>query len=619
MRTLLVLSLNFFTLTAMAATLDPRLMSQLVEKDAEFVPQVNVEILLKGSAGAKNAEAARLLQEIKDAGGLGYALQVMNLIVAQLPAQKNLILALQQDPAIAEITLALGGSEELEISTAALLLKPSYVYPNISNWWQHGYTGKKGVVGLLDSGVALEHPGLRKKMITVRKEPDSTYYNYVNGVRTPHGTGVACIIGGNLESRPGIAFGVKDYLVAMAGDVMSEGDDFHAQQLTYESLDWMLLRNASLPSVINYSFGHGNAAAVGTQEWSSMAKVVDHIVQDYNILWVKSAGNNGWIAPQQPSHDEYYVSTLTIPAENYNALTVANINAVIETGSGEYKTPDRSLHSARYSSSRGPTKIGRKKPDLAAPGHDTRTCAPDENRYAVAENPYFSPYSSSEAYDPSSETRLMGGTSAAAPHVTGAVLLAQEAGIREAMAIKALLINSADAWTDNNQPTPDDPKYPCVSDEPLCGHKQVLGSHWDRTYGWGYINMQTAFDERNNIVLSTLSKGNRTRIFHTVMAVGDKVTLVHERRVGYHHNDAEWELTPIYLEIYHAKTGKLLDADHSTIDSVHQVAYVPEHTFALTESKPIPVIIKVKLPDRVMIDGAAKEPFALVASGKVSL
>lgn len=564
--------------------------------EAQLLP---IEILLKN-------KAPHLIPLIEKAGGEAYALDFMPIIVANVPAQEDFFAQLRQDPAVAQIANSIGGREELEISTQAILLQPSSTYPQINNWWQNGYTGSTGVLGVLDSGVAVEHAGFQGKNLNVRKEEGSTYNDYVNGVRTPHGTGVACIMGGTPSTGKGVAFGAKDYLIAMAGDVTSEGDDFHAKLLTLESLDWMLTRSGRWPTVINYSFGHGSAGESESMDWSMTAKVLDYVVNAYDILWVKSAGNSGWIAPHQPGDGEYYLSTLTVPAENYNALTVANINTVIKTDEGKYKTPDRSMHSIRYTSSRGPTRIGRKKPDLAAPGHDTRTCAPDEDVYDVEENPYFGPYSSSEAYDATTQTRLMGGTSAASPHVAGAVLLLQEAGITDPMAVKALLINSADAWTDNKQPSPDDPHHLCDTDEPLCGHKQVAGSHWDRTYGWGYLNMQQAFEQRNHIKMGTLSTQQRHYFYNTVLDKDEKVTLVHERRVGYHPDNQEWQLTPLYLQIFSAQTGVILDADHSRMDTVHQVA---------NPSRKQEVVIWVSLPSDVhTIDGVQEEAFALVSA-----
>ena len=71
---------------------------------------------------------------------------------------------------------------------------------------------------------------------------------------------------------------------------------------------------------------------------------------DYSTSWAKSAGNNG-----------FGTNTMTVPANNYNGLTVANMNDMNSTSRSDDVITD--------SSSRGPTVLNRKKPDLSAPGN----------------------------------------------------------------------------------------------------------------------------------------------------------------------------------------------------------------------------------------------------------
>ena len=206
---------------------------------------------------------------------------------------------LKNHPAAMQISSFRGGQEELEISEKAILLRPSSAfYPNINNWWNNGYTGQRSIIGLLDSGIASEHPSLSQKQIITRKEAGSGYDDFKNGVRTPHGTGVACIYAGagnsTFPNDTGIVQGAPTIVTALAG----EGDgNMEDMAQTLSSLDWMLNRAEIKPDVINYSFGNGVTNCPDCTDWSGLAKIVDYVVNHNHVLWVKSAGNGGYIEP----------------------------------------------------------------------------------------------------------------------------------------------------------------------------------------------------------------------------------------------------------------------------------------------------------------------------------
>jgi serine protease AprX len=71
----------------------------------------------------------------------------------------------------------------------------------------------------------------------------------------------------------------------------------------------------------------------------------------------------------------------------------------------------------------------------------------------------------------------MTGTSMAAPHIAGSAALLRQAGVRDPLAIKALLLNTTD-WL-----------------------------NWGNDQGWGYANLTRAFAQRNNVLISTLFAG----------------------------------------------------------------------------------------------------------------
>lgn len=542
------------------------------------------------------SQVTSFIKDIKNIPGIkAQPLQFMPAIVASISKNKTLVNQIAHHHAATQISLNKTGSEELEASAQSILLTPSDTYPTVNNWWQHGYTGQNGVIGLIDSGVAAEHPGLSNKTIIMHQETGSNYSQYQNGVRSAHGTGAACIyagIGSGFFGREsGIAYGASTILSGLAGEDRSDDEDTALLQ-TMTTLDWMLTRAKIRPTIINYSFGNGIVSCAACTDWSGLAKIVDYVVNHEKIMWVKSAGNVGLAMPMSKP-------TLTSPADNYNGLTVANMNPTVMQFGIALQTPDRNQHTIRYTSSRGPTLNGRRKPDIAAPGNDTRTCAPD---------PILYPLHYTSAMDYHDGYRLMGGTSAAAPHVGGAILLLQDAGIKDPMAEKALLLNSADAWTDSDKAGPDDPNHAYTG-----GHYPVQGSEWNATYGWGYINMQQAFDQRFNIIEDQLTLNEPTKIYEAFLPVGGKVTLVHERRVGYLADNSEWKLSHLSLSIYDANTHQLIAQDNSPIDTVHQVSNCDRKSGeknCSANTKPTHVIIHVKLLSPAL-DGSVNEPFAV--------
>lgn len=510
-------------------------------------------------------------------------------LAIQSPKDANGLNQIAEIQGVAHITRYQPARAELDISAQILKLSPSYAYPDVSNWWANGYTGKKGIIGLIDTGIDFLHPALAKKNIIIRQEEGSGFSEYYNGVKEPHGTGVACIYASNDSKYKGIAFDAPTILSGLSGD---ENAQTASIMQTMSSLDWMLNRAPKKPTLINYSMGNGRMACTDCPEWSGLAKVMDYVINSKKILWVKSAGNLGYI---EPSTTPLFASTLTVPGDNYNGLTIANMDTTVNAEQGvSLKVVQREQHQIRYTSSRGPTPWGRKKPDLTAPGHDTRTCAPDPALYHFDYSP---------SMDYHNGYRLMGGTSSAAPHVGGAALLLQDAGINDPMAIKALLINSADSWTDEGTEK--------------TNHHEIMGSLWNRTYGWGYINMEKAFTQRNNIHRAALSLAHPSWEYKTTLQVGDKITLVHERRVGYTKEGREWALSPVSLEIIDLHTNQVIDSDDSPIDTVHQISNCKRHGYqrdCSADTHALEVLVRVKLLGSA-IDGSPEEPFVLVTNG----
>lgn len=588
--TLIILTLS--TTAFSKALIDTDVLAQVNRHTLSTEKSTSMSIIIFLKSSSQMTPFLQDLNQIPDV--VAQELHFMPAVLAVIPKNQFVMDQISNHGAVAQISLNKAGSEEMEVSAQSILLTPSGIYPEVNNWWQNGYTGHNGVVGLIDSGIAVEHPGLSNTTIIVRQEPGSEYSNYNQGVRSAHATGVACIYAGIgstvFPHESGIAYDVPILLTGLAGETGSETEKL---LLTASTLDWMLTRASKKPTIINYSYGNGLVSCATCTDWSGLAKIVDHVVNREKIMWVKSAGNQGIAEPGNKS-------TMTSPADNYNAITVANMNpTIIENGIAQ-QSPNRNRHAIRYTSSRGPTLNGRRKPDISAPGNDTRTCAPDPQKYKL----YYTP--SMDFHD---GYRLMGGTSSAAPHVGAAIVLLQDAGIKNPMAEKALLLNSADAWTDSSKPGPDDPIHPYTG-----GHYAVMGSEWNPTYGWGYLNMQKAFDQRFNIIEDQLTPNDSIKEYKITLPVGGKVTLVHERRVGYNPDGTEWKLSHLSLEIYDAETQQLIAQDSSPMDTVHQVANCERKLGdkrCSNKTKEIHAVIHVKMLSS-SLDGSENEPFVVV-------
>ncbi len=471
--------------------------------------------------GESQRKAESLVEEL--GGKVTERVGVVNALAAVVPS--GVLDKLLSTQIIREILYNQPGKPELDNHAASL---------GVSAFWSAGMDGGVWDVGVLDSGVDETHPAIS----------EHTFYEN-HAVNGSHGTGVACMYGSTNATHKGLAFGLNAIIVDDAGDTGT----------SMAGADWMVRTAGDDPEVINYSWGNGGA---GASDWSGMAKFVDALVYDYNTPWAKSAGNSG-----------FGTTTLTIPGDNYNGMTVANVD--------DKNTVSRSDDTIRSSSSRGPTLNGRKKPDLAAPGHNTWTCTPGGG------------------------WGNLGGTSSAAPKVGAATLLLTDAGHWDPKTIKAVLVNSADAWEDNNTETDAD-------------DAQVSGKEWNKTYGWGYIDLWHANFHRDDYFTGSVKPRGQTgsyKLYKGHAFAGDKATLVWEREVDYNNAATPTgyrSLSDLDLRMYRESDNATLSSDTTVADNVHQVAAAASDG----------VVVKVYAYSTAF-DGASSEAFALATEENFSV
>jgi serine protease AprX len=419
-----------------------------------------------------------------------------------------------------------------------------------SMWWDNDISGGPFDFGIVDDGIQEDHPAFYKMDFYGR--PGDT-------VSGDHGTHVAgIVIAGSPSWMPYPYLGGAHGLggpTGKGGVIWANRGDSRANEMT--AMEWVATEPIQLPEVVNASFGD---TEITDTDYDDYAAFFDAYVTHYDTMVTVAAGNFGW-------NDDS--TSLGHPGLSYNILSVVNMD--------DKNTLARSDDVRDTSSSVGPTPSNRKKPDIVAPGANIM---------------------STNAFWGSGDDHIsMSGTSMAAPHVAAAVLLMEDGGNNDPMSQMAVLINTADAWTSNNTET--------VTDD-----EEVVGSHWDKSYGWGYLNMEHAYIHRDDYFTDSVvpntddSFGFHYKLYKGSMDEGDKSTLVWQKRVDYKAGvvpDTQYALSDLDLALYNEDNGDLVDSATDGDNNVHQVSTPADITSA---------VIKVNAFSD-SFSGATEEPFAL--------
>lgn len=419
-----------------SATMETRLADMLLDAhEDELLPvmilladAVDIEVLKSGFVQnntpvnrraelvitALQSKASETQPEIINAiniSGLVYqelqAFWISNSIV--LEANPELINLLANHPAVAHIGLNLpqfglnkpaqgtGGAAKSEGG-----IEPGHVVIGAPEMWAMGYTGKGRVAMTFDTGVQPEHPAIGNRFLPNRMPLASTWFGFDSPVPTDksssHGTHVSGIMMG-LDSITADTIGVapQAYLIATDPIVSNIADvkPLSELMLGYEwamNPDGDVTTSDDIPDVINNSWGRPND--IEDTDWGVCSEFVIPIFDALlaaGIANVCSAGNEG---PDDMS--------IGVPHNiNTGLVNSFTVGAVSGFGTG----PQWNIASF---SSRGPSVCGGEgslliKPEVSAPGVNVRSSV------------------GIDGYD------FFSGTSMAAPHVSGAVLLLKEA------------------------------------------------------------------------------------------------------------------------------------------------------------------------------------------------
>ena len=432
---------------------------------------------------APNQQRVRTV--IENAGGTVYAeVAIVNIMGARLSAT-----AVTQIAALDDVTRIV--LEPVQVSglagSAPIIYAPRF--------WDAGYNGGVYDVGIIEEdGVEDEHPYLRSKVAGKLIERLPTVDEPVGN----HGTAVAGVVAMKAYTNAG----VEHKGIAYGLDKILDGTNSGFCD-SIRAMEWAITYPSDGAAVINYSYtlafpGDEITMDKGDTDYrEDYAGCLDRVIDTTGVLIIHIAGNFS-----TSSADEY---TLGWGADAYNGIVMG-----ASTASDNNKP--RAENTVAYFSSRGPTPLGRKKPDVVAPGLGITTT------------------------DRGGGFGSFNGTSAAAPHVAGAILLFADHGLSNPMMQKALLINTAEDRGD---------------------------AGWDKDWGWGYIDLYAALEQYDYTISDSID-GGAEQWYRGTMNECQTVTLVWHKHSGQ-------PLSNLDMYLYDAGTQDLIDFSASPRDNVEQV------------------------------------------------
>jgi serine protease AprX len=368
------------------------------------------------------------------------------------------------------------------------------------------------VLAIFDNGAAANHPWLNTGLGRLHFQPGTPGGPDSPGLGRSHGTamlgiyaqaalGLPLTTDGALllpDLRQPIA--IADTLIALAGPENPQG-----QVALARNLNWMLMASGGrpFPDLLNYSQGNGpicipeETPACADAGWTPISRLVDRASADYAVLIVKSAGNAGFDATR---------TRVTIPGDSFNALVVGNMHAFDWDACtpGGARVRHRLHRQSSVGARAGPTLI-----DLVAPGVRIDTAGVDAAWCkSVCEDAEACAFCRRLGHRrPGSEVlhKRNSGTSPAAAMAGVAALRLMQSGLVNPLAVKAVLMNSAEPWDSHDTPVPDIALADCGKLNSASPHGPATSLvAADRQYGHGYLDAAQALAAAERVVVDRL-------------------------------------------------------------------------------------------------------------------